>query len=225
MKIPNHVGIIMDGNRRWAKEKGKNPLDGHVAGLNRITSLAEYVFNKGVNFLTIYAFSTENFKREEKEVKYLMNLAIKAFKNEIGNLHKKNIKIVFSGREDPLSDEILNIIDEVEEKTKENTKGTLNICFNYGGRAEIIDAVNELIESGEKITEDDFGKNLYKDLPDLDYVIRTSGEMRMSNFMLWQISYAELYFPECYFPDFDEKEFDKALLEYNSRIRRFGGNG
>jgi len=213
----------MDGNRRWAKEKGKNTLEGHMAGVNRITTLAEYIFSKGVNYLSIYAFSTENFNRKEDEVKYLMGLAIKSFRDKTDDLHKKNIKIVFSGRDKPLSDEILDIIKKVEEKTSNNTGGCLNICFNYGGRYELIDAFEKIKESGVEINVDTFGKYLYHDLPDLDYVIRTSGEVRMSNFMLWQASYAELYFPEVYFPDFDEIEFDKAIEEYNSRIRRFGG--
>lgn len=222
--IPIHIGIIMDGNRRWAKEKGKRTIEGHLAGANRIIDLASYIFSKGVKYLSIYAFSTENFSRSEEEVKYLMNLIVKFFTERAKELDEKNMKIVFSGRKEPLSDKIYNVIQKVQDMTKNNTGGVLNICLNYGGRTEIVDAVNKIANEGKKITEEEISKNLYQELPDLDFVIRTSGEMRLSNFMLWQASYAEFYFPSTYFPDFDEKEFDKALEEYKNRHRRFGGN-
>ena len=222
--IPVHVGIIMDGNRRWAKEKGKKTIEGHLAGANRIIDLASYIFSKGVKYLSIYAFSTENFNRSEEEVKYLMGLIVKFFTERAKELNEKNMKIVFSGRKEPLSDKIYKVICDVQEMTKNNSGGVLNICLNYGGRAEITDAVNKLIKEGKEITEENISKSLYQNLPDLDFVIRTSGEMRLSNFMLWQASYAEFYFPKVYFPDFNEKEFDKALEEYNNRHRRFGGN-
>lgn len=222
--VPYHIGIIMDGNRRWAKEKGKKTVEGHLAGANRIISLAKYIFSKGVKYLSIYAFSTENFNRSEEEVSYLMGLIIKFFNERVKELDENNIKIIFSGRKEPLSDKVYDTILKVTELTKNNTGGVLNVCLNYGSRAEIIDAINKIKNSKEEITEDTFRKYLYQDLPDLDYVIRTSGEMRLSNFMLWQASYAEFYFPKVYFPDFDEKEFDKALDEYYKRQRRFGGN-
>ncbi len=222
--IPIHVGIIMDGNRRWAKEKGKKTLEGHLAGANRIIDLSSYIFSKGVKYLSIYAFSTENFNRSKEEVSYLMGLIVKFFTERVKELDEKNIKIIFSGRKEPLSNRIYKIITEVQEMTKNNTAGTLNICLNYGSRAEIVDTVNKLIRDGKEITEESISHNLYQDLPDLDFVIRTSGEERLSNFMLWQASYAEFYFPKVYFPDFDEKEFDKAIDEYIHRNRRFGGN-
>lgn len=222
--VPNHVGIIMDGNRRWAKEKNKETIEGHLAGANRIISLAKYIFDKGVKYLSIYAFSTENFNRSAEEVSYLMGLIIKFFNERVHELHDYNIKIVVSGLRDNLSKDVLKCIDNVVELTKNNTGGVLNVCLNYGGRREIVDAVNKIKEANITVTEDNFGKYLYNDLPDLDFVIRTSGEERISNFMLWQISYAEFYFPKVYFPDFDEKEFDKALEIYNNRNRRFGGN-
>lgn len=222
--VPNHIGIIMDGNRRWAKEKNKKTIEGHLAGANRIISLAKYIFDKGVKYLSIYAFSTENFNRSAEEVSYLMGLIIKFFNERVNELHDYNIKIVVSGLRDNLSKDVLKCIDNVVELTKNNTDGVLNVCLNYGGRREIVDAVNKIKEANVSITEETFGKYLYNDLPDLDYVIRTSGEERISNFMLWQISYAEFYFPKVYFPDFDEKEFDKALEIYNNRNRRFGGN-
>lgn len=222
--VPNHIGIIMDGNRRWAKEKKKKTIEGHLAGANRIISLAKYIFDKGVKYLSIYAFSTENFNRSAEEVSYLMGLIIKFFNERVNELHDYNIKIVVSGLRDNLSKEVLKCIDNVVDLTKDNTGGVLNVCLNYGGRREIVDAVNKIKEANVNITEETFGKYLYNDLPDLDYVIRTSSEERISNFMLWQISYAEFYFPKVYFPDFDEKEFDKALEIYNNRNRRFGGN-
>lgn len=222
--VPNHIGIIMDGNRRWAKEKNKKTIEGHLAGANRIISLAKYIFDKGVKYLSIYAFSTENFNRSAEEVSYLMGLIIKFFNERVNELHDYNIKIVVSGLRDNLSKEVLKCIDNVVELTKNNTDGVLNVCLNYGGRREIVDAVNKIKEANITVTEETFGKYLYNDLPDLDFVIRTSGEERISNFMLWQISYAEFYFPKVYFPDFDEKEFDKALEIYNNRNRRFGGN-
>ena len=222
--VPNHIGIIMDGNRRWAKEKKKKTIEGHLAGANKIISLAKYIFDKGVKYLSIYAFSTENFNRSAEEVSYLMGLIIKFFNERVNELHDYNIKIVVSGLRDNLSKEVLKCIDNVVDLTKDNTGGVLNVCLNYGGRREIVDAVNKIKEANVNITEETFGKYLYNDLPDLDYVIRTSGEERISNFMLWQISYAEFYFPKVYFPDFDEKEFDKALEIYNNRNRRFGGN-
>ena len=222
--VPNHIGIIMDGNRRWAKEKKKKTIEGHLAGANRIISLAKYIFDKGVKYLSIYAFSTENFNRSAEEVSYLMGLIIKFFNERVNELHDYNIKIVVSGLRDNLSKEVLKCIDNVVDLTKDNTGGVLNVCLNYGGRREIVDAVNKIKEANVNITEETFGKYLYNDLPDIDYVIRTSGEERISNFMLWQISYAEFYFPKVYFPDFDEKEFDKALEIYNNRNRRFGGN-
>lgn len=222
--VPNHVGIIMDGNRRWAKEKNKKTIEGHLAGANRIISLAKYIFDKGVKYLSIYAFSTENFNRSAEEVSYLMGLIIKFFNERVHELHDYNIKIVVSGLRDNLSKDVLKCIDNVVELTKNNTGGVLNVCLNYGGRREIVDAVNKIKEANITVTEETFGKYLYNDLPDLDFVIRTSGEERISNFMLWQISYAEFYFPKVYFPDFDEKEFDKALEIYNNRNRRFGGN-
>lgn len=224
LKIPNHVGIIMDGNRRWAKERGKKSIDGHLAGANNIMELAKHVFATGVKYLSIYAFSTENFNRSEEEVGYLMGLIIKFFNERAKELDENNIKIVFSGKRERLKSNVWQCICKVMEMTKNNTGGVLNVCLNYGGRAEIIDAVKKLKDSDLEINEENFAKCLYQDLPDLDFVIRTSGEMRISNFMLWQISYAELYFPKVYFPDFNNDEFDKALEDYSNRHRRFGGN-
>lgn len=224
LKIPMHVGIILDGNGRWAKEKGMKRTAGHLAGYKNLLKLSKYVLNTGTKYLSVFAFSTENFNRPIEEVNYLMNLFIDGFKKDRKYFMKENIRVVFSGRREKLSDEVLDAMDKMMEETKDNTNGVLNICLNYGGRAEIVDAVNKIIKDGkDSISEEEFGKYLYRDLPDIDLMIRTSGEIRISNFMLWQISYAELYFPKCYFPDFNELEYDKAILEYTKRDRRFGG--
>ena len=152
-----------------------------------------------------------------------MNLFLLGFKKDSKYFNKENIKVVFSGRKEGLSDDVINAMDELVETTKDNTLGVLNICLNYGGRAEIVDACNKIIKAGiENVCEDDFNNYLYNNLPDIDYCIRTSGETRISNFMLWQLSYAELYFPKCYFPDFNSLEYDKALIEFTKRDRRFG---
>lgn len=230
LKIPNHVAIILDGNGRWAKEKGLSRSQGHLAGFENLKQLSEYVFSKGTKVLSVYAFSTENFKRSKAEVDFLMNLFASKFKEYSNQLKVKNIKIVFSGKKSaPLPDSVIKVMNEVEEETKDNTGGIFNICVNYGGRSEIIEATkkisNEVLNNQlniEDITEDSFNHYLFHDLPDVDLMIRTSGEIRISNFLLWQISYAELYFPKCYFPDFNVEEYDKALLEYTKRDRRFG---
>ena len=223
IKIPNHVAIILDGNGRWAKSKGKKRTEGHKAGYENLKKISKYILNRGTKVLSVYAFSTENFKRPQEEVDFLMDLFMKGFNMDSGFFQKENIKVVFSGKRDNLRKDVLDAMDKMTEKTKNNTKGILNICLNYGGRAEIIDAVHKIIENKEEnITEETFSKYLYNDLPDIDLMIRTSGEIRISNFLLWQISYAELYFPKCYFPDFNEEEYDKALLEYTKRDRRFG---
>lgn len=231
MLIPQHVAIILDGNRRWAKKQGMTPKQGHQRGFENLENLSEYVFSKGVKVLSVYAFSTENFKRTQDEVSYLMDLFAVGFRKYLERHDKKNIRIVFSGRREPLPEKVLKIIDDITEKTKNNTAGIFNICVNYGGHAEIVDTAKKLAEQVkdgtidvEDINEEMFEKNLYNDLPPIDFMIRTSGEQRLSNFLLWQNAYAEFYFPAVEFPAFDEKEFDKALLEFNKRSRRFGGN-
>lgn len=223
IKIPCHVGIIMDGNGRWAKERGLNRSKGHEAGYKTLKTTAKYILDSGVKVLSVFAFSTENFNRPKKEVDFLMNLFIKGFKKNSAFFNKENIKVVFSGRKEPLKKDVIDTMEYLSESTKNNTKGILNICLNYGGRSEIVDAVNHIIKDNLKEVDEEVINNyLYNKLPDIDLLIRTSGEVRISNFMLWQLSYAELYFPKCYFPDFNQEEFDKALLEYTKRDRRFG---
>ena len=228
--IPNHVGIIMDGNGRWAQKRGLARSLGHKAGADNLLSLCKHISKVGVMYLSLYALSTENFKREAGEVNYLMNLFIELFNSKLKELSDNNVKVIFSGRREPLPEKVLKAMDEVVTYSENNTGLILNICINYGGRAEIVDMTKKLCElyKDNRITLDDIdydlvNKNLYHELPDVDLVIRTSGESRISNFMLYQSSYAEYYFPETLFPDFNEEEFDKAILEFNKRNRRFGG--
>ncbi len=228
--IPNHVGIIMDGNGRWAKERGHIRSFGHKKGAENLKKLCVYMKDKGVKYISLYAFSTENFKREQKEVDFLMNLFMKVFNNEKDFIIKNKIRVLFSGRKEPLPKNVLDSMDKIMEETKHFTDATMNICLNYGSVYEIVDTTKKLCEmykNGDieldNITPDFFQENLYQNLPPLDFVIRTSGELRLSNFMMYQASYAEFYFPSVYFPDFDEKEFDKAILAFNHRDRRFGG--
>ncbi|CCY79203.1 isoprenyl transferase [Mycoplasma sp. CAG:877] len=228
--IPNHVGIIMDGNGRWAQKRGLARSLGHKAGADNLLSLCKHISKVGVKYLSLYAFSTENFKREAGEVNYLMNLFIELFNSKLKELSDNNVKVIFSGRREPLPEKVLKAMDEVVTYSENNTGLILNICINYGGRAEIVDMTKKLCElyKDNEITLEDIdydlvNKNLYHELPDVDLVIRTSGELRISNFMLYQSSYAEYYFPETLFPDFNEEEFDKAILEFNKRNRRFGG--
>ena len=226
LKIPSHVAIILDGNGRWAKERGLSRSQGHDAGFNNLVKITKYIFSCGVKYLSLYCFSTENFKRSDDEVKHLMNIFLKLCNREIRTFNENNIKVVFSGRDEPLSLKVIKARNKMIYETRNNTGGILNICLNYGGRAEIVDACKRIIDSNissEDLNEELFARYLYNDLPDVDLMIRTSGELRLSNFLLWQNSYAEFYFPKTYFPDFDEEEFDKALVEYTNRDRRFGG--
>ena len=230
LKIPNHVGIIMDGNGRWATKRGLKRTAGHKAGSDNLKNLCIHIADKGVKYLSVYAFSTENFKRDKQEVDFLMNLFFTVFNREFDFIMKKKIKVVFSGRREPLSDKVLAAMDKIMEDTKDFDGLTFNICLNYGSVYEIADTTKKICEmykNGEfeldDINPDFVQHNLYQDLPPLDFVIRTSGELRLSNFMMFQASYAEFYFPQVLFPDFNEDEFDKALLVYNHRDRRFGG--
>lgn len=227
LKIPTHVAIIVDGNGRWAEERGLSRLKGHDAGFDNLRELVRYVMSRGIKVLSLYVFSTENFKRAKEEVGHLMDLFVLMYKKELKTFMQENIKVVFSGRDDPLPKSVIKARDELVEATKNNTGGIVNFCMNYGGRAEIMDAVKKIVHSGadvNNLTDDDFRHYLYQDLPDIDLMIRTSGELRLSNFLLWQNSYAEFYFPKTKFPDFHAAEFDQAIIEYTSRDRRFGGN-
>ena len=228
--MPNHVAIILDGNGRWAKKRGLKRSFGHKKGADNLEKLLKYIFNLGIKYVSVYAFSTENFNRDAEEVNYLMDLFVKYFTKKKKIFIKEELRVVFSGCNDNLKEEVINGMRDLEKATKDLTKGTFNICLNYGGRREIVDATKKITQDVidgkikiEDINEDMYNHYLYQDLPPLDFVIRTSGEERISNFMLWQSSYAEYYFPLTLFPDFDNKEFDKALEEFNKRNRRFGG--
>lgn len=229
--MPKHVAIIMDGNGRWATNRGLKRSEGHKEGSKNLEKLAIHAINSGVEILSVYAFSTDNFKRTQDEVDYLMNLFILMFKTKFKKIEKENIKVVFSGRKEPLRKDVLEAMENIVEKTKNNTKGILNICLNYGGQEEIVDANKKLITDVQKgnISIDEIDKDLlykymYQDFPPIDLLIRTSGEYRVSNYMLYQMSYSEFYFTDVLFPDFDEKEFDKALDSFTNRDRRFGKN-
>ena len=230
IKIPNHVAIIVDGNGRWAERRGLNRSKGHYAGFKNIQKLTAYIYSKGVKYISAYLFSTENFKRSEKEVNFIMNLLTGQLKEILNFCHEEKIKAVFSGRRDRISNSVLKAIENIEEETKDYTDKVFNICFNYGGRAEIVDATKKIYEDVSNgkldindLNEEVYSKYLYQELPDVDLMIRTSGEERLSNFLLWQNSYAEFYFTKTLFPDFGEEEFDLALEEYTKRDRRFGG--
>ena len=222
--IPNHIAIIMDGNGRWAKAKGMPRTFGHKAGADTLRTIVTECGKLGVKYLTVYAFSTENWKRVKEEVDMLMFLFKTYLKTEKKVLMKNNVKFLVSGRKDGVKLELLEEIKKLEDATKDNTGLTLNIAFNYGGRAEIVDAINKIIEDKvQKVTEEIFEKYLYNKLPDPDLLIRTSGEMRISNFLLWQIAYSEIYVTETNWPDFNKEELMKALESYSKRNRRFGG--
>ncbi|WP_427041905.1 di-trans,poly-cis-decaprenylcistransferase [Fusobacterium sp. SB021] len=224
LNVPNHIAIIMDGNGRWAKNQNKPRVFGHKAGANTLRKIMEYCNKIGVTYLTVYAFSTENWKRSQEEVDALMFLFKSYIKSERENLLKNKIRFMVSGREEGVNLSLMEAIKELEEATSKDYEMTLNIAFNYGGRAEITDAVNKILKDGRtSITEEEFSKYLYNDIPDPDFVIRTSGEFRISNFLLWQIAYSEIYITDKYWPDFDEIEMEKAILSYSKRERRFGG--
>lgn len=229
MEVPKHVAIIMDGNGRWATKRGLKRSEGHIEGAKTLEKLALHAIDMGVEVLSVYAFSTDNFKRSEEEVEALMNLIIKYFKTKFEKINKRGIKVIISGRKKPLREDVLDAIKSIEEKTKDNKNGILNICLNYGGQEEIIDGAIKLaedIKNGLDITNfnrEDFCKYMYHELPQIDLLIRTGGELRLSNFMLYQASYSEFYFTNTLFPNFDKSEFNKALFMFENRDRRFGG--
>lgn len=222
--IPESVAIIMDGNGRWAEKRGLPRIYGHKEGVNAVKRAVTYSYKKGIKVLSLFAFSTENWKRPREEINFLMNLFKEVIQKEFDEIVEKGIKVKFLSRKDELPDFVINEIERVEENSKNCDKMTLLVGLNYGGRFDIVQAVNRIIESGiKKVSEEEFSKFLltypYKD-PDL--LIRTSGELRISNYYLYQLSYTELFFTETLWPDFDENEFEKAIIEYSRRKRRFG---
>jgi len=230
-RIPEHVAIIMDGNGRWATNKGLPRSFGHNQGVNVLKEIIKASKKLGCKILTVYAFSTENWSRPSKEVEFLINLFEKVLKREIEEIHKESIKINFIGDLSPFPDTLKIIINNSENLTKNNKDFTLNVCINYGGRQEIVRVAQELVAksfSGE-INPSDVNEELFeselltKGIKDPELLIRTSGEKRISNFLLWQLAYSEIYITDVYWPDFDEIEFLKAIIDYQSRNRRFGG--
>ncbi len=222
--LPKHVAIIMDGNGRWAKKKLMPRLFGHTNGVKTVKKIVEFARKLNVQVLTLYAFSTENWQRPEDEVSGLMKLLKLYLKQELDNMLRNDISLKVIGDISRLSPELQNDINDAVEKTKNNKALVLNIALNYGSRQEILRACKILIDKGIKNpTEKDFADCLYtKDLPDPDLLIRTSGEKRISNFLLWQIAYSEIYVTDVLWPDFSEEEFIKAILDYQKRERRFG---
>lgn len=225
--IPKHIAIIMDGNGRWAKEKGKLRVEGHKKGAENIEKIIDYSIKLGVKYLTVYAFSTENWKRPEVEVKALMKLFAKYLDDKKEELKKQGVKLLVTGTEENIPNKLLKKIRDTEEYLSDCNQITFNIAFNYGGRKEIVDGINKIIKENrenKEINEEEFKKYMYRpEIPDPELVIRTSGEFRVSNFLLWEIAYSEFYVTNVYWPDFDEREYDLAIASYNKRDRRFGG--
>lgn len=231
--LPKHVAIIMDGNGRWAKQQGYDRTFGHKSAVESVRSAVEVCGDLGIPYLTLFAFSTENWKRPKAEVNFLMKLLASTIKAEIKDLHQKGIKLQVIGEIEKLPSSILKILQKAIDLTKDNQKATLIMALNYGARDELVHAARQLAEDvkNEKIKPEDINTDLFeqklftKDIPPVDLMIRTSGEYRISNFLLWQIAYAELYFTNTLWPDFRRDNFLKAIREYTSRERRYGKTG
>jgi undecaprenyl diphosphate synthase len=225
--LPRHVAIIMDGNGRWAKERGLSRQAGHRAGTENIRRIIQAFGERDVRYLTLFAFSTENWTRPRREVNALISLLGRVIDRELNALHEKGVRLVHLGSLEPLSAELQRRVHNAVELTRNNQGLTVCVAFNYGGRAEIVEAVKRIVAEGvpaEKIDEALFGSYLSTyGLPDPDLVIRTAGELRLSNFLIWQAAYAEYYSTPVYWPDFDEAEVERALQAYAGRARRFGG--
>lgn len=224
--VPAHVGFIMDGNRRWAREKGMPPMKGHEAGVDAFYTAVRACIDHGVSYITAYTFSIENWKRAEEEVSFLMALVPKVLRRYLKEFHKDNIKIAVLGSREGLSKSVIKAIDEAEETTKNNTKGTVALCFNYGARNELLDMIKNAVHSGadiDKMSPDDTQKYLYHpEIPQCDLVVRVSGEKRLSGFMLPRCEYAEFIFDDIFWPDVTKEKVVSYLVEYSLRQRRFG---
>jgi undecaprenyl diphosphate synthase len=228
-RIPYHVAIIMDGNGRWARQRNLPRIAGHKAGTDNLRRILRACVEKNIKILTLYAFSTENWSRPQEEVSGLMNILDMVIDRELAELDKNGVQIRHIGRMDRVPENLQKKIKSAVERTSHNDKLILNVALNYGGRAEIVDAVRAMAADGlnlEYINEDTISRYLYTSgLPDPDLIIRTSGETRISNFLIWQAAYAEYYVTDTFWPDFDENELQKAIEHYNNRERRFGGLG
>ncbi len=225
-KIPQHVGLILDGNRRWARERGLPTLDGHSRGYDNLKDVAKLAIDRGVRYVSAYIFSTENWNRTPKEVKYLMDLAYRMLTKDVAELNREQIRVVWVGSRDKVSQKLITAIEKAEEATQGNARGTLALCFNYGGQDELVDAARRIAAKNlqpEEITREVLEEALYApEVPPVDLLIRTSGEQRLSGYMLYRAAYAELYFTDQYWPDFTEEDLDAALAEYVRRERRHG---
>jgi len=232
-RLPRHIAIIMDGNGRWAARRALPRSAGHAAGAESFRRIATHCKNIGVEYLTVYAFSTENWKRPPDEVRAIMQILEKYLHETLEKMERDRVKMIFFGDVSLLSPELRRLVSETEELSNRLVGAQVNVCVNYGGRDEIIRAAESYArdcmegrEPGGNLTEDAFSKYMFsKGIPDPDLIIRPSGEMRMSNFLLWQSAYSELYFTDVLWPDFSERELDRAILAYQDRDRRFGGRG
>ena len=223
-RLPKHIAIIMDGNGRWATKRNKPRVFGHTEGMKRVVDVVENSLNIGIKYLSLYAFSTENWKRPQKEIDFLMQILIKYIDDQLNKLVTQEVKINILGDISVLPEKVIQKIEYALDSTKDNDKLILNIAINYGSRQEILKAVNTAIEKGEILTDDEFSNLLYtRNQPDVDLLIRPGGEKRLSNFLLYQMSYAELYFSDIYWPDFKLESLIDAIYWYQNRDRRFGG--
>ncbi|MDU1399203.1 MAG: isoprenyl transferase [Finegoldia magna] len=223
-RLPKHIAIIMDGNGRWATKRNKPRVFGHNEGMKRVVDVVENSLNIGIKYLSLYAFSTENWKRPQKEIDFLMQILIKYIDDQLNKLVTQGVKINILGDISVLPEKVIQKIEYALDSTKNNDKLILNIAINYGSRQEILRAVNTAIEDGEILTDDEFSNLLYtRNQPDVDLLIRPGGEKRLSNFLLYQMSYAELYFSDIYWPDFKLESLIDAIYWYQNRNRRFGG--
>ncbi len=231
LAVPRHIAVIMDGNGRWAKQRGLPRVEGHIAGAERVREVLRYAREFGVEYMTLYAFSTENWKRSKEEVDALMDLLSRFIDGYLDEMKQNNVRLLVTGRIDGLPERAANDLKRAMAETASLTGHTLILALNYGGRSEIADAAKKIAEEIRhgrldpvKIDEQLFSRYLYlPDVPDPDLMIRTSGEFRLSNFLLWELSYAEFYVTDTYWPDFDREEFRKAIESYSKRDRRFGG--
>ncbi len=227
LKIPKHIAFIMDGNGRWAKKRLMPRNIGHRQGAKNLKKVVEHCASLGVDVISVYAFSTENWTRPDEEVNYLLDLIGEFFTAWMPELISEQIRVVFTGEINTLPKRIQTIVNDVKEKTSQHKRFTLNICLNYGGRNELMRVIKDISNSGiesDNITEELISSKLnYNNLPEIDLLIRTSGEIRLSNFFLWEVAYSEFYFADPLWPDFDKKELIKAIEVYTSRDRRFGG--
>lgn len=225
--VPRHIGYIVDGNRRWAKEHGLPAYEGHLAGYNTLKEVAIATLEAGAEYMSAYAWSTENWKRSKDEATKIMSLTLVVLKSDLPMFTEKNIRLRVLGSREGLDKKLIKAIDEAEAATATNTGGTFALCFNYGGQLEISDAVKQIVQSGTKaddVTPELIEENLYaSEIPPLDVIVRTGGDHRLSNFMLWRSAYSELIFLEKFWPDMTKEDVTDILKEYKRRHRRFGG--